>query len=81
MALMLGGAESLETLRIRTEESLKYGIDIGIIWDEMKYGIARVQNFPEFIRRTTLFWSTKKFLDGFEQLGPMRRDHMTEMDK
>ena len=37
---MLGGAESLETSRVRTEESLKYSIDIGIILDEMKYGIA-----------------------------------------
>ena len=37
---MLGGAESLETSRIRTAESLKNGIDIRIILDEMKYGIA-----------------------------------------
>ena len=34
---------SLETSCIRTEESLKYSIDIGIVLsvlDEMKYGIA-----------------------------------------
>ena len=37
---MLRGEGSLETTCIRTEESLKYSIDIGIVLDEMKYGIA-----------------------------------------
>ena len=37
---MLGGAESLDTSCIRTEESLRYSIDIGIILDEEKYGIT-----------------------------------------
>ena len=36
---MVGGAESLETSRIGTEESLKYSVDIGIILDEIRYGI------------------------------------------
>ena len=37
----------------RTEEILKYRKDIGIMLDEMKYGMAWVQNLVKFIRRTT----------------------------
>ena len=39
----------------RTEEILKYtgSKDIGIMLDDMKYGIALVQNLAKFIRRTT----------------------------
>ena len=38
------GEGSLETTCIRTEESLKYSIDIGIVLDEMKYGIAWIRS-------------------------------------
>ena len=52
---MLGGAELFETSSIRIEESLKYSIDIGIILEEMKYGIACVRDWAKFIKRTALF--------------------------
>ena len=46
---VLGGAELFETSSIRIEESLKYSIhvDIGIILEEMKYGIACVRDWAK----------------------------------
>ena len=35
-------AELFETSRINMEESLKYSIDIGIVLEEMKYGLGKV---------------------------------------
>ena len=40
---MLGGAELLETSSISMGESLKYSIDIGMILEETKYGIACIR--------------------------------------
>ena len=82
MPLMVGGAESLETSRIGTEESLKYSIDIGNILDEMKYGIAHEFGIWQSSSDELLFFGALKFsLDGIEQLGPKREDHTTVMDK
>ena len=35
-------AELFETSRINMEENLKYSIDIGIVLEEMKYGLGKV---------------------------------------
>ena len=79
---MVGGAESLETSRIGTKESLKYSIDIGNILDEMKYGIAHEFGIWQSSSDELLFFGALKFsLDGIEQLGPKRQDHTTVMDK
>ena len=76
LPLTVGGAESLETSRIGTEESLKYSIDIGIILDEMRYGIPHEFRIWQSSSDELLFSSELKFsLDGIEQLGPRRQDH------
>ena len=35
-------AQLFETSRINMEENLKYSIDIGIVLEEMKYGLGKV---------------------------------------
>ena len=50
---MLRGEGSLETTCIRTEESFKYSIDIGIVLDEMKYGIAWIRSLTMVFKGTT----------------------------
>ena len=59
---------SLETSCIRTEESLKYSIDIGIVLsvlDEMKYGIAWIRSLAKW---THGHYSVKLKEYGFQRL-------------